>query len=160
MTIMGILSTFCVAVVALVLDKVLGVKEGEHAFLSDVWKFGQYYIATASALMLISGLVFYRQRSLIARYYGGICLCLSKPDKPENDSLAARERSSCRTAWIGATQKLNANFIPPARNFCGNRRLYRRCKDTSVDAAALFFVLERQAISAKRKYLKVTWSSV
>ena len=99
MTIMGILSTFCVAVVALVLDKVLGVKEGEHTFLSDVWKFGQYYIATASALMLISGLVFYRQRSLIARYYGGICLRLSKPDKPEKLSSLIEEAHSGKT-WF------------------------------------------------------------
>lgn len=84
---MGILSTFCVAVVALALDKILSAKISESPVLVEIWKSGQLYVLTASTLMLLGGYFFYRQRSLLAWYYGQICLCLFRSPKEVQDWL-------------------------------------------------------------------------
>ena len=49
MTIMGLLSTFCVAVVALALERVASAKEGG---LVAVWELGYRFIVIGSGLML------------------------------------------------------------------------------------------------------------
>lgn len=94
MSIMGILSTFCVAVLALVLDRVVSADKGH---LVDVWAKGYPFIVVGSALMLFASLFFYRQRSLLAWYYGQISLCIAKSSKDTEDWL--RESDSWAT-WI------------------------------------------------------------
>jgi hypothetical protein len=71
MTIMGLLSTFDVAVTGLILNASLGQQRGE---LQTVWQSGHWYLVTASFWMLLAALIFYRQRSLLAYYYGQIAL--------------------------------------------------------------------------------------
>jgi len=75
MSIMGILSAFCVAVGALVLERVASAKEGG---LAAVWEFGYQFIVIGSGLMLLAALFFYRQRSLLAWFYGQMSLCLAE----------------------------------------------------------------------------------
>ena len=72
---MGILSTFCAAVVALVLDKVVSAEKG---VLLRLWASSSSYIIIGSVLMLLGAFCFYRQRSLLAWFYGQICLCMSR----------------------------------------------------------------------------------
>jgi hypothetical protein len=97
MTIMGILSTFAVAAVSFVLNKFLSVEDNKQILLLDVWTHGSSYIIAASALMLISALYFYRQRSLLAWHYGQICLCLNR--KPSEVRKFLDDADSWET-WI------------------------------------------------------------
>lgn len=81
MTIMGILSTFCVAAAALVIDR---VSSAEHTYF-----FGrlatdhpvQVYIG--SGFLLAAGLCFYLQRSRLAHFYGSICMSRVMPSVTE-----------------------------------------------------------------------------
>jgi hypothetical protein len=68
MTIMGILSTFCLAIIVLV------IKELDSPLLQPVWSSSCYYIVAALGLILLAALFFYKQRSYLAWYYGQICL--------------------------------------------------------------------------------------
>lgn len=70
MSIMGILSTFCVAVPALILERLASA--AKESDLAAIWGRGETYFWIASALMLISAALFYKQRSLLAFYYGRI----------------------------------------------------------------------------------------
>jgi hypothetical protein len=76
MTIMGILSTFAIAVPAFVLERAFSAGSG---FFYDLRTLGQNYLLTGSALMLLAAAAFYKQRSQLAWYYGQIALgvCLS-----------------------------------------------------------------------------------
>jgi hypothetical protein len=75
MSLMGILSTFCVVALALVLDRVLSADKGQ---LMEVWSNGYRYIILGSGLMLLSAAFFYSQRSLLAWYYGQISLSMTR----------------------------------------------------------------------------------
>lgn len=88
MTIMGILSTFSVAAVAAILNKLLSI-EDKQTMLQAIWAHGSYYISFASVLMLLSALCFYCQRSHLAWHYGQICLCLTREPSGVNDQLDA-----------------------------------------------------------------------
>jgi hypothetical protein len=70
MNIMGILSTFCVAVPALVLERLASAAKDTD--LATIWSSGKPYFWIASALLLVSAALFYKQRSLLAFYYGRI----------------------------------------------------------------------------------------
>ena len=72
MTIMGLLSTFSVLVVGLAMNSVLGAEHGE---LKNLWPQGHWYLLGGSLWILVAALMFYRQRSLLAYYYGQIALC-------------------------------------------------------------------------------------
>jgi hypothetical protein len=84
MTIMGVLSTFCVAAVALIIDKVNTADKpdlyGELATMHPV----QVYLGCA--LLLIAGLCFYLQRSRLAHYYSSICISIVNKDATEWDT--------------------------------------------------------------------------
>jgi hypothetical protein len=97
MTIMGILSTFAVAALSLVLNKFLSVEANKQDLLRAVWTHGSFYIIAASAFMLLSALYFYRQRSLLAWHYGQICLCLNR--KPSEVQTLLDDADSWET-WI------------------------------------------------------------
>jgi hypothetical protein len=72
MNIMGILSTFCVAVPALFLERLASAAKDTD--LAMIWSSGKTYFWIASALLLVSTALFYKQRSLLAFYYGRIAL--------------------------------------------------------------------------------------
>ncbi len=95
MTIMGLLSTFCVAVVALVLEKVLGASE--RTFLVDIAQSGRCSLMAASVWVLVAAFYFYRQRSRIAWVYGQIALSLSKNPLETEDLLT---EADAWTTWL------------------------------------------------------------
>lgn len=84
MTIMGLLSTFDVLVLGLTLNSSLGEHRGE---LQNVWSYGHWYLVGGSFWMLVAALLFYRQRSLLAYYYGQIALCGIQGRSGEYDDL-------------------------------------------------------------------------
>ena len=77
MSIMGILSTFCFAVPALILER---VTTATNNFLADLWISGNSYFLVASVFMLLSASLFYKQRSVLAWYYGQISLKENLPN--------------------------------------------------------------------------------
>jgi hypothetical protein len=66
MTIMGILSGFCVAVLALVVDKIAGAKD--QTPLASLWTDQSETWLIGAGALLVSALFFYRQRSHLAWY--------------------------------------------------------------------------------------------
>ena len=72
MTIMGILSAFSLSVVALVLKGLEDAKS--DSIFHAVWAKGPLFVVFGCALSLGAALLFYRQRSLLAWYYGQLCL--------------------------------------------------------------------------------------
>lgn len=71
MTIMGILSAVCVAAPAGILNLVLQNNSYAKSLLWDPCKF---FIVLGSVLCVLSAMLFYKERSLLAWYYGQICL--------------------------------------------------------------------------------------
>lgn len=76
MTIMGILSGFCVAVLALVVDKIAGAKDSTA--LSSLWTLQAGTWLIGAGALLVAALFFYRQRSHLAWFYGQISLAQVK----------------------------------------------------------------------------------
>jgi hypothetical protein len=72
MTIMGILSAFCVLTVAGVANALKDANTGGVTLASSVWRGGRAFIVCGCFCLMIAALFFYRQRSLAARYYGEI----------------------------------------------------------------------------------------
>jgi hypothetical protein len=98
MTIMGILSAFCVAVPSLVLERLTSApKESE---LVEIWSQGEYSFLVASILMLFSAALFYKQRSLLAFYYGRIALGKPLKGHPEPEFKDWKELADSWTTWI------------------------------------------------------------
>jgi hypothetical protein len=95
MTIMGILSTFCVLVIGLTVNGSLGAEKGE---IKNLWVFGQWYVLGGSLWMLVAALFFYRQRSLLAYYYGQISLCHVKGSSGEFDDVESALLDA--DAWV------------------------------------------------------------
>jgi hypothetical protein len=98
MGIMGILSTFCVAVPSLILERLASANNND---LAAIWSSGKSYFFIASVLMLFSAALFYKQRSLLAFYYGRIAR--GKPPNahepyPELDQW--KEWADSWTTWI------------------------------------------------------------
>ena len=77
MTIMGILSTFCVAVIALVLDRVCGADK-PTLFLT-VRETQGHYLWPGTVAFSLAAALFYKQRSDLAWFYGQIALSLTSP---------------------------------------------------------------------------------
>jgi hypothetical protein len=89
MTIMGVLSTFCVLVAGGALDR---VSSSANTYFEVVWKHGNAFIIVGSIFALFAALCFYLQRSLLAWYYGQISLCLTKT-KPEITGKTRSEKT-------------------------------------------------------------------
>lgn len=98
MSIMGVLSAFCVAVPSLVLERLVSAsKESE---LATIWSCGELYFWIASALMLIASALFYKQRSLLAFYYGRIALGKPVDDPPSPDLKRWEDWADSWVTWI------------------------------------------------------------
>jgi hypothetical protein len=82
MSIMGVLSTFCLAVPSLFFERVISADPNSiaHDFLVNLWSDGSAYLVIASTLMLSGAAFFYKQRSRLAWYYGQIALKMALPD--------------------------------------------------------------------------------
>jgi hypothetical protein len=86
MSIMGILTTFCAIVSGIVLDRVLSAEANKGVFC-ELLTHALFYVIVGSILMLLAALSFYRQRSLLAWFYGQITLCLARTPEDVSDLL-------------------------------------------------------------------------
>jgi hypothetical protein len=78
MTIMGIVSAVSLAAPAGILSVVLG----DHSDIKTaLWNTGQFFIVAGSVLCVVASLYFYKQRSMLAWFYGQICLAEALEDK-------------------------------------------------------------------------------
>ena len=82
MSIMGVLSTFCLAVPSLCWERVISADEKSIVldFLVKLLGNGSLYLVIASGLMVFGAASFYKQRSRLAWYYGQIALKVALPD--------------------------------------------------------------------------------
>jgi hypothetical protein len=78
MTIMGILSAVCVAAPAGILNAVLS-KDSD--VMTQLWNQSHFFIVIGSVLCVLAAMLFYKERSLLAWYYGQICLIETLTDK-------------------------------------------------------------------------------
>jgi hypothetical protein len=76
MNIMGILSAFSVIAAGLALDRTMGATA--MTALAAMWASQSPYLLGGSLMLMIAGLYFYLQRSLLAWYYGQITLSMSE----------------------------------------------------------------------------------
>ena len=84
MTIMGILSSFCILTMGFVAEKLFFPdKESPYKF----WQTVNMLSALGLSGLLIAALSFYRQRSLLAWYYGQLSLYKAKGDEKEVENL-------------------------------------------------------------------------
>lgn len=98
MTIMGILSTFCVAAAALVVDRV-GTAEHD-SFFRTLSRDHAVSVFVGSGFLFVAGLCFYLQRSKLAHFYGSICISTIHPGyHPWDTSRWLKEAYSWRT-WL------------------------------------------------------------
>jgi hypothetical protein len=79
MSIMGILSTFCVAAVALALDRIGNADLAKSTLFRRIWEQNSPSVLVGSGWLVVAALFFYLQRSLLAYYYGGISLSVNNP---------------------------------------------------------------------------------
>lgn len=97
MSIMGILSTFCLAVPALVLERLASATGSE---LAKIWSLGEPFFWVGSLLLLFSAALFYKERSLLAFYYGRIALGKPPDGVREGESADWIYYADSRTTWI------------------------------------------------------------
>jgi hypothetical protein len=97
MTIMGILSGFCLASVAFGLDAILSVDK-QHQLGWRVWEQGGCLFLTGATLLLAAAYLFYEQRSCLAWHYGTIAYLIAGGE--EGEALASLEDlQNSRAEW-------------------------------------------------------------
>jgi len=99
MTIMGILSAVCVAAPAGILSAVLADRSDVKTAL---WNTGEFFILAGSVLFIIAAFCFYKERSLLAWFYGQICLTEALRNKKAISAQLGewlREADSWETWW-------------------------------------------------------------
>jgi hypothetical protein len=101
MTIMGILSSFAVASVALFLNSIGSAEPQKQVLFYFLWSHSWWYILWGSACILASAALFYRQRAELAWYYGQISLAMDAggPVNARRERELRREADSW-AAWI------------------------------------------------------------
>src|SRR5579872_5574409 len=98
MTIMGILSTFCVAAASLVVDRVASAEK--ESLFKSLSEHHSLSVFVGSGFLVAAGLCFYLQRSILAHLYGGICMSIAHRDFHKRDTRTwLREAYSWRT-WL------------------------------------------------------------
>jgi hypothetical protein len=102
MTILGVLSTFCLAIPALMLERILSADEKSLAydFLDKLWFNGAWYLVTACCLMLLGAAFFYTQRSRLAWYYGQIALEIALPNYTKHRLAEWLKNADSWITWI------------------------------------------------------------
>jgi hypothetical protein len=97
MTIMGILSAFCVAAMGLIFSSVITADKG---FAPELWKAGSWYILAGTFLMALGALSFYRQRSTLAWYYGQLCLSVQPVKVIKSSTEELLEEADSWNSWL------------------------------------------------------------
>lgn len=100
MTIMGILSTFCVAAIALVLDRVGSAEPQKQTFFYCLWKNQSHNIILGSSCIALSAVFFYLQRSALAWFYGQISLSIDSPDVNGIDTKEWYKDADSWATWV------------------------------------------------------------
>jgi hypothetical protein len=85
MTIMGILSTFCIASAGLVLKSTTSGQD--DGWLHAIWDRSESLVSAGCAALVIAAYLFYRQRSMLAWHYGQISLAMVPGGHPYQKSL-------------------------------------------------------------------------
>lgn len=98
MSIMGVLCAFSVGVLALALDRILG--NDKSTTLTSLWLNEPVHIIIGSILVLVSALMFYRQRSLLAWYYSQISLSLIEPNVTSVSVESWLRETNSWATWI------------------------------------------------------------
>ena len=97
---MGILSTFCVAVVALVLDRVCGAEPDKKSLFLTLWRSQASYVLLGSVFTAGAGALFYIQRSAPAWFYGQIALSIEIPNFNKVSTKKWYEEADSWATWI------------------------------------------------------------
>jgi len=102
MSIMGVLSTFCLAVPSLFFERVISADPNSiaHDFLVALWHNGSLFLVVASCLMLCGAAFFYKQRSKLAWFYGQIALKMALPDYTARDLAQCLKDADSWETWI------------------------------------------------------------
>jgi hypothetical protein len=79
MAIMGILSTFCAAVVALVLDRICGAELDKKSLFVRLWREDSTFVILRLVSTGIAGALFYSSDRPLAWFYGHISLSIESP---------------------------------------------------------------------------------
>jgi hypothetical protein len=105
MTIMGILSAFCLAIVAVSVERIVSIDKGSVVYnlATKVWSAGSVYLLTSSILVLIAAALFYKQRSLLAWFYGQVALESTLPDYTERNLKDWLKDADSWETWIPYT---------------------------------------------------------
>jgi hypothetical protein len=96
MTIMGILSGFCLTVLSLGLKALLSDKQGQLGF--QVWEKEWLLLLASAVLLLAAAYLFYEQRSCLAWHYGTIAYFLATGREAEALS-SLKELQDSREEW-------------------------------------------------------------
>ncbi|HTY39357.1 MAG TPA: hypothetical protein VMH23_19730 [Bacteroidota bacterium] len=102
MTIMGILSAFCLAVPSLLVERVFSINKDSMAFdfVSRLWVTSYPCLIAAVILMLIAAMFFYKERSLLAWYYGQTALEGALPHYTEHRIEQWLQEADSWEAWL------------------------------------------------------------
>lgn len=103
MTILGILSTFAVAVVALFLQQIGSAENGKLFFA--LWTQAGWYVLAGSVSILLSAVCFYNQRAILARHYGRLARNTDEGGDPETLKNLLDDADS----WIHGTATLQVS---------------------------------------------------
>ena len=157
MTIMGILSTFCVAVVALVLDRVGAAEPSKGTLFSALWHDESLYVLVGSAGFAGAGALFYLQRSALAWFYGQISLSLETPSVNNTTVDSLYKDADSWGTWIcyqlGFTAvATGAAFYAYALIATGGRLRNLAWLLWTFSAAAGIIQIDRMLISQHFKY--------
>jgi hypothetical protein len=100
MTLLGVLSTFCVGFASIVLDRVV-TNLDKVTFFKTLWEEHITSVLAGSVLLLLAAWIFYKQRSDIAYFYGGIAMSMATPPAVGEWNIAnwLKEADSWNT-WI------------------------------------------------------------
>ena len=124
MTIMGVLSTFCIAVPLFVLERLTSPKDG---FLANLWSSGSRYFWFGLVLMLLAGGLYYKQRSLLAWYYGQISLKMALPHhetKQIEEWLKEADSWACWSSYNAAFYLMVAGSVEYGLGILSSRMAY------------------------------------
>jgi hypothetical protein len=114
MTIQGILSAFAMAIIGFVLDRVLSVDSKVESLLLAVRCQGLTFVLLGSGASAVAALLFYLQRSYLARTYGGIASAVSQDAAQavwEKLPLADQIGWSAYNCGFGALTVAAAEFV-------------------------------------------------
>lgn len=105
MAIMGILSTFCLAIVALSIERIVSI-DSESIAYNFVIIFASralIYLISSAISVLVAAALFYKQRSLLAWFYGQIALETALPNYTQRQLEDWLKEADSWETWIPYT---------------------------------------------------------